>query len=117
MVQLDYDEDTGPLHGMYGSMEAECEVQRTIKRAKVTAFFLCLLKKVCGPIKVPATGLTSAKYSGETLGNLLELSPTSARPASAAANAGVTFDSCDFLCKDLLPCAKRCSRHRSCAAM
>ena len=33
---------------MYGSREAECEVQRTIK---LTAF-LCLLKKVIGPIKV-----------------------------------------------------------------
>ena len=36
---------------MYGSMEAEYEVQRTIKRAELTAF-LCLLRKVCGPIKV-----------------------------------------------------------------
>ena len=40
----------GPLHGMYGSTEAEFEVQRTIKRA-LTAF-LCLLRKVSGPIKV-----------------------------------------------------------------
>ena len=32
------------LHGVYGSMEAELEVQRTIKRAELTAFF-CLLKK------------------------------------------------------------------------
>ena len=39
------------LHGMYGSMEAEHEVQRTIKRAELTAF-LCLLRKVCGPIKI-----------------------------------------------------------------
>ena len=36
VVQLDYDEE-GPLHGMYGSMEAEYEVQRTIKRAELTA--------------------------------------------------------------------------------
>ena len=35
MVQQDYDEELGPLHGMYGSMEAEFEVQRTIKRAHV----------------------------------------------------------------------------------
>ena len=48
MVQLDYDEEMGPLHG---SIEAEFEVQRTIKRAELTAF-LCLLRKVCGPIKV-----------------------------------------------------------------
>ena len=32
VVQLDYDEQMGPLHGMYGSTEAEYEVQRTIKR-------------------------------------------------------------------------------------
>ena len=38
MVQLDYDEELGLLHGMYGSMEAEFEVQRTTKRAELTAF-------------------------------------------------------------------------------
>ena len=27
VVQLDYDEEMGPLHGMYGSMEAAFEVQ------------------------------------------------------------------------------------------
>ena len=43
MVQLDYDEEMGPLHGMCGSMEAELEVRRTVKRAELTAF-LCLLK-------------------------------------------------------------------------
>ena len=31
--------------------EAELEIQRTIKRAELTAF-LCLLRKVIGPIKV-----------------------------------------------------------------
>ena len=51
MVQLHCDEELGLLHGMYCSMEAEFEVQRTIKRAELTAF-LCLLKKVMGPIKV-----------------------------------------------------------------
>ena len=48
---LDYDEEMGPLHGMCGSVEAEVEVQRTIKRAELTAF-LCFLRKVNGPIKV-----------------------------------------------------------------
>ena len=48
-MQLDYDEEL--LNGMYGSMDAELEVQRTIKKAELTAFF-CLLKKVIGPIKV-----------------------------------------------------------------
>ena len=51
MVQLDYDEEMRPLHGMYGSVEAELEVQRIIKRAELTAF-LCLLKRVIGPTKV-----------------------------------------------------------------
>ena len=39
-MKLDYDEELGLLHRMYGSMEAEFEV----KRAE--------LKKVTGPIKV-----------------------------------------------------------------
>ena len=51
VVQLDSDEELGPLHGMYGSEEAELEVQRTIKREGLTAF-LCLLKKAIGPVKV-----------------------------------------------------------------
>ena len=36
---------------MYGSVEAEFEVHRTIKRAELTAF-LCLLKRVIGPVTV-----------------------------------------------------------------
>ena len=51
VVHLDYDEEMGPLCGMYGTMEAECEVQHTIKRAELTTL-LCFLKKVIGPIKV-----------------------------------------------------------------
>ena len=51
LVQLDYDEEMGPLLGMYGPVEAEYEVQRTIKRAELTAFF-CLLKRVIGPVRV-----------------------------------------------------------------
>ena len=51
VVKLDYDGEMGPLYGMYGSMEAECEVQRTIKRSELTAFS-GLLRKVIGPIKV-----------------------------------------------------------------
>ena len=49
--QLDYDEEMGSLHGMYGSVRAEFEVQRAIKRAELTAFS-CLLNRVIGPIKV-----------------------------------------------------------------
>ena len=51
VVQLDHGEEMGPLCGMYGSMEAAFEVQRTIKRAALTAL-LCLLRKVIGLIKV-----------------------------------------------------------------
>ena len=43
VVQLDYDEELEPLHGMYGSVEAEFEVQRATERAE---------QKVNGPIKV-----------------------------------------------------------------
>ena len=54
------------LHGMYGSMEAELEVQRTIKRAELTAF-PCLLKKVIGPTKVYADnkGIIDGLWRGE----------------------------------------------------
>ena len=41
VVQLDYDEEMGPLQGMYGTMEAEFEVQRS-KRAELTAFLRLL---------------------------------------------------------------------------
>ena len=51
VLQLDFDEEMVPLSGICGSMEAECAVQRTIKRAEFTAF-LCFLRKVSGPIKV-----------------------------------------------------------------
>ena len=51
VVQLDCDKNWCFLHGMYGSMAAELEVQRTMKRVELTAF-LCFLRKVCGPIKV-----------------------------------------------------------------
>ena len=51
VVQLDYDEEMEPLHGMHGSVEAEFEVQRTIKRAELTAFS-CLLNRVIGPVEV-----------------------------------------------------------------
>ena len=40
-----------PLYGMNDSMEADFEVQHTIKRAELTAF-LCLLRKVIGPTRV-----------------------------------------------------------------
>ena len=51
MVQLDHDEEMAPMRGMYGTLEAELKVQRTIKRADLTAF-LCLLRKAIGPTMV-----------------------------------------------------------------
>ena len=47
VVQLDCDEGMGPWRGMYGSVETELEVQRTIKGTELTAF-LCILKRVIG---------------------------------------------------------------------
>ena len=66
VVQLNYDVEMGPLHGMHGSMEAEYEVQRTINLAELTAF-LCLLRKVSGPIKVHVDneGIIDGLLSGE----------------------------------------------------
>ena len=65
-VQLDYDEELGPLHGMYGSMEAELEVQRTTKRAELTAFFFASLKKGLGPSKCKSiTKASLTGYGGE----------------------------------------------------
>ena len=64
MVQLDYDEELEPLHGMFGSMEAESEVQRTIRRAELTAF-LCLLERVKGPDKVHVDNKGIFKGYGE----------------------------------------------------
>ena len=67
VAQLDYDEELGPLHGMYGSTEVELQVQRTIMRAELTAF-LCLLKKAIGPIKVRADteGIIDGFWRGES---------------------------------------------------
>ena len=60
VVQLDFVQELGPLYGMYGPMEAEFEVRRTIKRAELTAF-LCLLKEVIGPTMVHGDAHMSIK--------------------------------------------------------
>ena len=51
MVQLDHDEEMVPMHGMYGTLDAELDLQLTIKRAELTAF-LCLTRKAIGPTMV-----------------------------------------------------------------
>ena len=43
VVQLDHDEELGPMHGMHGTLAAELGVQSTIKRAELTAFLRFLL--------------------------------------------------------------------------
>ena len=47
-MQLGHDEEMGPLHGMCGTLNVQRLVQRTIKRAGLTAF-LCLLRGINGP--------------------------------------------------------------------
>ena len=44
VVQLDHDEEMEPMRGMCGTLDAEVEVQRTIKRAELTAF-VCLQER------------------------------------------------------------------------
>ena len=66
MVQSDYDGELGPMQWVCGSMEAEFEVQRTIKMPELTAF-LCLPKKMIGPIKVHVDnkGIIDGLWRGE----------------------------------------------------
>ena len=45
VVQLNHDGEMRPMNGINGTVDAECEVPRTIKRAGLTAF-LCLLRLV-----------------------------------------------------------------------
>ena len=68
MVQLDYDEEMERLYGTCGSMEAELEIQRTIKRAELTAF-VCLLKRVIGPIMANVDNKGKLTCFGEEKGN------------------------------------------------
>ena len=51
VVQLDHEEEMEPTHGMCGTLDAELDLQRAIKRAELTAF-LCLLRTAIGPTMV-----------------------------------------------------------------
>ena len=51
VVQVEHDEELRPMHGMYGTLDADVEVRRTIQRAEPAAF-LCLLRKAICPIPV-----------------------------------------------------------------
>ena len=50
-MHLDHDDEMGPMHGIYGTLDAELELQRTIKRAELTAF-LRLTREAIGPTVV-----------------------------------------------------------------
>ena len=62
MARLDYDEEMEPSHGIYGSIKAEFEVQRTIKRADVLSM---PSQEVIGPIKVDNKGIINGLRRGE----------------------------------------------------
>ena len=51
-MRLDHDEERGPMHGMYGTLDAVLEVQRTPSRERHYQFFLCFLRKAFGPTVV-----------------------------------------------------------------
>ena len=44
-VQLDHDEEMGPLSRMYGTLDVELQVQRTIKKSRVDSFLVSFHKK------------------------------------------------------------------------
>ena len=48
VVQLDHDKEIEPMHGMYGTMDAELEVQRAIRRAELTNGVLVSPQKATG---------------------------------------------------------------------
>ena len=50
-MRLHHEEEMGPMHGMYGPLNAELEAQRTIKRAELTAS-LCVRRFFIGPTTV-----------------------------------------------------------------
>ena len=67
VVQLDHDEEVRPMHGMCGTVDAELEVQRTIKRAGLTAI-LCHLRKAIGPVVCMLITKGSLMGCGECIG-------------------------------------------------
>ena len=51
MVQVGHDEEMRAMHGIHGTLDADLEVQRTIKREESTAS-LRLLRNALGPTMV-----------------------------------------------------------------
>ena len=50
-MQLDHDEEMGPMDGIYRTLNAELEVQRTTGRAELTDF-VCLFRKAISSTNV-----------------------------------------------------------------
>ena len=63
---MKHDEEMRPMHGMYGTLDAELEVRRTIKRAELTAF-LRLLRRAISPamVHVDEKGIIDGLWRGE----------------------------------------------------
>ena len=66
LYKLDHDEEMRPLHGMYGTSDADLEVQRTTKRAELTAFF-CPLRRIVASTAahVDNKGISDGLWGGE----------------------------------------------------
>ena len=64
VVQLDHDEEMRPMCGMYGTLDAELEVERMIKIADSTVF-LCFLWKATGTTMVHVENKGSFMVCGE----------------------------------------------------
>ena len=66
VAQLDHDEELGQMHGMYGALDANLEVQRTIKRADLTDFHF-VVKRTIGQdtAHVDNQGINDRLHRGE----------------------------------------------------
>ena len=66
VVQMKHDEEMRPMHGMYGTQDAELEVRCTMKRAELTAF-LCLFRRGIRPatVHVDKKGIIDGLWRGE----------------------------------------------------
>ena len=79
-MQLDHDEEMEPKHEMYGTLDAELEVQRTRTSTELMAFFSCVTKKIKKKIenrsrmrwRPPTNPLGLTKETRREIVNLLE---------------------------------------------
>ena len=73
VVPLDRDEEMLPIRGMYGTLDADLDVQRTIKRAELTLFFVS-----SGNLSVQLWSLSTTKESLMVSGEEMRRTPTCA---------------------------------------